>query len=75
MGGTTLGRQDLSVRSVPPLLVLSSVFSSLVRLSRSLVRVSRSLARLAFSRSSLALSRSSLASVFWFESMMCVHDV
>ena len=80
MGGTPFGRQDFSVLSLPSPLVLSPLFSSLARVSRSLSSrvlslVSRFLARLAFSRSSLALSRSSLASVFWFESMMCVYDV
>ena len=87
MGGTPFGRQDFSVLSLPSPLVLLPLFSSLARVSRSLARlafsrssrvfslVSRFLARLAFSRSSLALSRSSLASVYWFESMMCVYDV
>ena len=79
MGGTPFGRQDFSVLSLPPPLVPSPVFSSLVRLSlvsRVLSLVSRSsrVLSLVF-RSSLALSRSSLASVFWFESMMCVYDV
>ena len=79
MGGTPFGRQDFSVLSLPPPLVFSPVFSSLVRLSlvsRVLSLVSRSspVLLLVF-RSSLALSRSSLASVFWFESMMCVYDV
>ena len=79
MGGTPFGRQDFLVLSLPPLLVPSPVFSSLVRLSlvsRVLSLVSRSsrVLSLVF-RSSLALSRSSLASVFWFESMMCVYDV
>ena len=80
MGGTPFGCQDFSVISLPPPLVLSPVFPSFVRLAR----VSRSLARLAFSRSSRVLSLVSrslarlsrcLASVFWFESMMCVYDV
>ena len=79
MGGTPFGRQDFSVLSLTPSLVPSPVFSSLARVSRSLARlslVSRSLARFSLVfRSSLALSRSSLASVFWFESMMCVYDV
>ena len=57
MGGTPFGRQDFSVLSLHPPLVLPPVFLSLVRLSRSLARVSPSLARFAFSRSSLALSR------------------
>ena len=68
MGGTPFGRQDFSVLSLSSPLVLSPLFSSLVRLSlvsRVLSLVSRSsLARLAFSRSSLArlaFSRSSLA--------------
>ena len=78
MGGKPFGRQDFSVLSLPPPLVVSPVFSS----RSSLARVSRSLARLllvsrslALSRSCLVLSRSSLASVFWLESMMCVYDV
>ena len=85
MGGTPFGRQDFSVLSLPPPLVVSPVFSSrsCLGFSRSsLARVSRSLARLllvsrslALSRSCLALSRSSLASVFWLESMMCVYDI
>ena len=33
MGGTPFGRQDFSVLSLPPPLVLSPLFSSLVRLS------------------------------------------
>ena len=62
MGGTPFGRQDFSVLSLPPPLVPSPVFSSLVCLSlvsRVLSLVSRSsLARLAFSRSFFArLSR------------------
>ena len=62
MGGTPFGRQDFSVLSPSP---------------RSFARVFVSRSCLAFSRSSrvLALSRSSLASVFWFESIMCVYDV
>ena len=59
MGGTPFGRQDFSVLSLPPPLVPSPVFSSLVRLSlvsRVLSLVSRSsLARLAFSRSFFSL--------------------
>ena len=79
MVGTPFESQDISALSLPLPLVLSPAFSSLVRLSlvsRVLSLVSRSsrVLSLVF-RSSLALSRSSLASVFWFESMMCVYDV
>ena len=49
--------------------------SSLARVSRSLARLLLVSPSLALSRSSLALSRSSLASIFWFESMICVYDV
>ena len=58
--------------ALPPLPSFSRPCFRLSLVSRSLARLSRCLA---FSRSSLALSRSSLASVFWFESMMCVYDV
>ena len=78
MGGTPFARQDFSVLSLPPPLVVSPLFSSrsCLAFSRSsLARVSRSLARLLLVSRSLALSRSSLASVFWLESMMCVYDV
>ena len=57
---------------------LARVSPSLARFafSRSSLALSRVLSLVsAISRSSLALSRSSLASVFWFESMMCVYDV
>ena len=64
MGGTPFGRQNFLVLSLPLHLVLSPVFSSLVRLplvsrvlslvSRSLARLSRCLARL--SRRSFGLS-------------------
>ena len=78
MGGTPFGRQDFSVLSLSSPLVLSPLFSSLARVSRSLARlslVSRSLARLSLVSRSLARLSRCLASVFWFESMMCVYDV
>ena len=64
MGGTPFGRQDFSVLSLSSPLVLSPLFSSLVRLSlvsRVLSLVSRSLARLSLVSRVVSLRSSGLS--------------